>query len=37
MVDLRKAVDAAKGKVRQIKMEAAQPVVDASTEFMSSK
>lgn len=37
MVDLRKAVDATKGKVRQIKMESAQPVVDVSTEFMSGK
>jgi choloylglycine hydrolase len=37
MVDLRKAVDAAKGKVRRVKMESAQPVVDASADFVSGK
>ena len=37
MVDLRKAVDAAKGEIRQIKMESNQPIVDASTTFISGK
>jgi choloylglycine hydrolase len=37
MVDLRKAVDAAKGEIRQIKMESTQAVVDASTTFISGK
>jgi choloylglycine hydrolase len=37
VVDLKKAVDAAKGQIRTIKMESKQPIVDASTNFMSGK
>jgi penicillin V acylase-like amidase (Ntn superfamily) len=37
VVDLRKAVDAAKGQIHTIKMESKQPIVDASTTFMSGK
>jgi len=37
VVDLKKAVDAAKGAIRTIKMESEQPIVDASTNFMSGK
>jgi choloylglycine hydrolase len=38
MVDLKQAVDAAKGEVRIIKMEGtAQPIANVSTEFMAGK
>ncbi len=37
VVDVNKAVDAAKGQIRTIKMESEQPFVDASTIFMSGK
>jgi len=37
VVDLKKAVDAAKGEIRTIKMESKQPIIDASTIFMSGK
>jgi choloylglycine hydrolase len=37
VVDLKKAVDAAKGAIRTIKMESEQPIVDASTNFVSGK
>jgi len=37
VVDLKKAVAAANGQIRTIKMESEQPIVDASTTFMSGK
>ena len=37
VVDLQKAVAAANGQIRTIKMESEQPIVDASTTFMSGK
>lgn len=37
MVDLKKAFDAADGKIRLIKMGTEQPIADDSTEFMSPK
>ena len=37
MVDLRQAVDAADGEIKQIKMESTQPIANASTTFMSGK
>jgi len=37
VVDLKKAVAAANGQIRTIKMESEQPIVDASTNFMSGK
>ena len=37
MVDLKQAVEAAKGEPRTIKMESTQPVANASTNFMSGK
>ena len=37
VVDVRKAAEAAKGQIRQIQMGATQPIVDASTTFMSGK
>jgi len=37
MVDLRKAVAAAGGQIRTIKMQSKQPIVDASTSFTSGK
>ena len=37
MVDLRKALDAAGGQIRTIKMQSKQPIVDTSASFMSGK
>jgi choloylglycine hydrolase len=37
VVDLKKAVAAANGQIRTIKMESEQPIVDASTTFMSGQ
>ena len=37
MVDLKQAVEAAKGEPRTIKMESTQPIANASTTFMSGK
>ena len=37
VVDVTKAVAAAKGQIRTIKMESEQPIVDASTIFMTGK
>jgi choloylglycine hydrolase len=37
VVDLKKAVAAANGQIRTIKMESEQPIVDTSTNFMSGK
>ena len=37
VVDVQKAVEAAKGQIRTIKMESEQPIVDTSAEFMSGK
>lgn len=37
VVDLRQAVDAAKGETRQIKMDSDQPVANVSTNFVSGK
>jgi choloylglycine hydrolase len=37
MVDLKLALDAAKGQVRTIKMQSTQPVADVSTDFMRNK
>jgi choloylglycine hydrolase len=37
VIDLPKAVEAAKGEIRTIKMDSEQPIVDASTAFASGK
>ena len=37
VVDVKKAVEAAKGQIRTIKMELEQPIVDTSATFMSGK
>jgi choloylglycine hydrolase len=37
MVDLRQAVDAADGDIKQIKMQSTQPIANASTTFSSGK
>ncbi len=37
VVDVKRAVDAAKGEIRTIDMKSEQPIVDASTSFMSGK
>jgi len=37
MVDLKQAVETAKGEPRTIKMESTQPIANASTNFLSGK
>ena len=37
VVDVKKAVDAANGTVRTIKMDSEQPILDTSSTFMSGK